>query len=80
MRLNYWQDIDPLQIRVVRPGQPSTPTTLRSVMKTTADTAGDLMTGKADNLEESLVIISAQMCSFKQCSKLYFIDLFATFY
>ena len=27
--------------------------TLRSVMKTTADTAGDLMAGKADNLEES---------------------------
>ena len=50
---------NPLQIRVVRPGQPSTPTIpappstpFRSVMKTTADT-GDLVAGKADNVEES---------------------------
>ena len=68
MRLNYWQDIDPLQIRVVRPGQPSTPTTLRSVMKTTADTAGDLMTGKADNLEESLVSVNRKLISPLACT------------
>ena len=37
-------------------------------MKTTADTARDLMTGKADNLEESLVSVNRKLISPLACT------------